>query len=524
MISTIDPEPAKGLEWPSWRTRLLTLRRVAGCLATVVVLLAVTVLVAGWIFDVVAVRRLRPDLPGMAISTALGLAACGLCVILEVALPRSFRRNYRPLVGFMALAFATIDLGLLMGVSGRGVDQLVFGFPDARAEIYMSPATAICLALAGGCLLVRRRRAAVLNGDLFSGLAGVGLFITVLTLTGYAFDSRALHAVFVFSAMALHTATGFFLLFLALLLAHPAWGWMRIAIGVGPGSRILRRNLPFVLLGPFVFCWATLVAVDSGVFDANFRLSVLAISSAACLVGLLFWSALRENADAKVLLATNERLRRALSDRNVLLQEVYHRVKNNLQFIDAMLALESTGEESEAVARRFSTIRGRLHALSLVHQRLVASEDLATLDLKAFLEELCDNQAKGAGLDLRDAKIEAKVAPLRVHFESAVPIGLLVTELISNAAKHAFPNGGHDGVVSVVAMPRGDDALLLAVHDNGVGRAAETEGRDGSDTEEKVGEMILQSLVAQLGAEMTTRYDNGRQVELMIPLRAAVEE
>jgi two-component sensor histidine kinase len=489
-----------------------TLRKLAASFSALVVFISGCVLFFGWVLDISAMRQLYPSLPGMAISTAVGLFGCSLCVLHEAIRPQARQAAYRTILGFAFLGLAVSDLALVAAVPGRGVDQILFGFADERAGIYMAPATAICLALAASCLLIPRRRADFFNGDLFALLAAAGLVITVLALTGFVFDSRALHEVFVFSAMALHTAIGFFILFLALLLLRPTWGWMRVIVGPGPGSAMLRRTLPYVVLGPFLFCGLTLLAVDAGMFNVNFRLSVLALSGTSCLIVLLFWSALRENADAKDLLKTNQRLRVALDEREILLQEVYHRVKNNLQFIDAMLALETGGLGDSAVASRLTSIRTRVHALAHVHELLVGSKDLATLNLRDFLESLCANQANGNGFDGRGIRIETQIDSVLVDLDIASPIGLMVTELISNASKHAFPDG-RSGVIRVTVVPTGNHAIVLSVRDNGVGRGGSAE------SEERVGSMILRSLAAQLGAEMKVIDSDGLQVDLTIPLQ-----
>lgn len=488
------------------------LRKLAASLSALVAFISGAVLVFGWALDIEIMRQLHRSMPGMAVSTAVGLFGCSLCVLHEAIRPQTWQPAYRTILGCGFLGLAVIDLALVAAVPGRGVDQILFGFAGERAGIYMAPATAICLALAASCLLIPRRRADFFNGDLYALLAAAGLVITVLALTGYVFDSRALHEVFVFSAMALHTAIGFFVLFLALLMLRPTWGWMRVIVGPGPGSAMLRRTLPYVVLGPFLFCGLTLLAVDAGMFNVNFRLSVLALSGTSCLIALLFWSALRENADAKDLVLTNQRLRVALDEREILLKEVYHRVKNNLQFIDAMLALETGGLGDSAAAARMDSIRARVHALGQVHELLVGSKDLATLNLRTLLESLCNNQAKGNGFDGRGIRIETQIESVPVDLDKAGPIGLMVTELLSNASKHAFP-GGRPGVVRVSVKQTGNHAIVLSVHDNGVGRSSAAEGP------ERVGNMILRSLAAQLGAEMHVVDNDGLQVDLTIPLQ-----
>jgi len=481
--------------------------------ATLVCLLGATVLLLGWGADIPQVRELIPSLPGMAISTSLGFVFCGGALLAEKHSAIRGGQALQTALAGTALAFALINL-LLLALGFPGVDQLLFSFPDARSESYMSPSASICLLLAAACLLLSRHGERSLSRELFACLAGTGLFIAGLSLVGHVFDSEALRSVLFFGAMGFNTTFGYLLLFPALLLSRPDWGFMSIFTGPGLGSAMLRRTLPFALLGPPFFCWLSLIAVEAGLFEVNFRLSVLATTMSIMLIALFCWAALRENAAAGHLVESNERLRQALSDRDILLKEVYHRVKNNIQFIDAMLALEGKEFETRGLGRRLAEIRGRLQAMALVHQQLVASQDLASVNLATFLEELCDNMARGAGMDARGIAIRLDAAPLRIHLEQAVPLGLIVSELISNAIKYAFPEG-QGGEIQVSAQALEDEGIRLLVSDNGVGRNPEEGSSEG------IGRMIIHSLSSQLGATVREGNDAGFSVELVIPREAA---
>ncbi|WP_340115281.1 sensor histidine kinase [Pelagibius sp. 7325] len=493
------------------RIRARRARGGARVLCAIVAVLAGVVLFVGWGMDVAAARGEATGSRSMAITTAVGLLLCALLTLGGVSRRRFVRPGSKRLGAGFLLCLALADLALLASPLQIGLDQFLFSFSGALAEVYMSPATATCLMLAAGCLLVRRRRGRFLNGDLYGLLVLAGLLVTTLALVGYAFDAESLYAVFVYTAMSLHTAVGFFLMFVALMLARPTWGWMFLVMGPGPGGATLRRTLPFVVLGPFAFCGLTLAAVEAGIFDVNFRLSLLAITMMSSLVGLLFWSAQRENADAKDIIAANAQLRRLLHERDVLLQEVYHRVKNNLQFIDAMLALEAMRGNDSPLDQRLAGIRSRLHAISLVHQKLISAQDLATVDLRSFLTDLCDQQGRGAGLDDRGISIDTSVDEIGLDLEQAVPIGLLVTELLSNAAKHAFPDG-RAGRIEVVAKRIDGNRLQLSVSDNGVGLAGPA-GDGGT-----VGSMIVRSLAAQLRAQTRRFGEDGFCIAFTIPL------
>lgn len=182
----------------------------------------------------------------------------------------------------------------------------------------------------------------------------------------------------------------------------------------------------------------------------------------------------------------------ALTQRNLLLREVYHRVKNNLQIVDAMLMIQAHKIEDPVAKQGLLGLRSRIFALGLVHQQLTGSEDLQTFDVAPFLRALSSNILAGGS----DANVTLKVesSPLKVGLDFAVPLGLLMTELVTNSLKHAFPTG--EGNITVVLRPDADGQLVLIVSDDG---EAQTGGGDGTRSNAGLGTGIVTSLVAQLG-------------------------
>jgi len=198
---------------------------------------------------------------------------------------------------------------------------------------------------------------------------------------------------------------------------------------------------------------------------------------------------------------------RALAQRDLLLREVYHRVKNNLQIIDGMLAMQSRRLDDESARSALATMRGRVYALGLVHHQLMESTDLETFDIAPFLRELADNIVQGGSTENVELSVEA--APLPVGLDFAIPLGLIVTELVTNSLKHAFPDGKGRIEVSLVRLD--DGRLELAVSDNGKGYAP-GETKTGS-----LGGTIIEGLVTQLGGTMKVRHDKGVRTEITIP-------
>jgi two-component sensor histidine kinase len=174
----------------------------------------------------------------------------------------------------------------------------------------------------------------------------------------------------------------------------------------------------------------------------------------------------------------------AIERNAALLHEVDHRVKNNLQLIASMLVLQCRRESDPAVRAALNTILGRVNAVAVVHRRLFQDDPLR-FDVAAFLGDLVEDRG-GAPITLR---IETDRADVPTSL--AAPLALVVNELLSNALKHAFPNG-REGPVEI-SLTREDDKLRIGIADDGVGIPA--------DYVEGFGLGIVRLLCRQLKAE-----------------------
>jgi two-component sensor histidine kinase len=209
------------------------------------------------------------------------------------------------------------------------------------------------------------------------------------------------------------------------------------------------------------------------------------------------------------LVAANLRLSQALEERNLLLREVYHRVKNNLQVIDGIVTLQARLLADPDAKSALEGLRQRLYALGLVHQQLMSSVDLKTFNVAPFLEELSLNIMEGIGG--RDISLSVSAIPLEVGLDFAIPLGLLVTELVTNSLKHAFPDG--KGRIEVVLNRREDGTMVLVVSDNGIGSDAAEAPRKAQRS--GLGTTLIEGLVSQLRAIMRVRRTNGTVSEIL---------
>jgi PAS domain S-box-containing protein len=201
----------------------------------------------------------------------------------------------------------------------------------------------------------------------------------------------------------------------------------------------------------------------------------------------------------------------ALTQRNLLLREVYHRVKNNLQIVDAMLEIQALEIEDPIAKQGLLGLRSRIFALGLVHHQLMGSEDLQTFDVAPFVQELSSNILDGCSDDNVTLTVDAH--PLKVGLDFAVRLGLLVTELLTNSLKQVFPTG--KGNIRVILRPDAEGKAVLIVSDDG---QAQTVGGNATRSNADLGASIVNNLVTQLEGTMTVSNHTGTTTELRIPM------
>ncbi|MCW5889537.1 MAG: hypothetical protein KIT14_03200 [bacterium] len=197
----------------------------------------------------------------------------------------------------------------------------------------------------------------------------------------------------------------------------------------------------------------------------------------------------------------------------VLLTEIHHRVKNNLQVISSLLSLQSRALPSPEARSLFTDSQNRVRSMALVHEKLYQSQDLARVDFGAYARELVSHLAKVYQRDAGAVRVRVDAGAVALPIEQAVPCGLIVSELLSNALKYAFPDG-RAGCVEVTLAQEPDGRHRLAVRDDGVGLPTGFDVRTGRT----LGLRIVATLTDQLGGALTATTDGGTAFVLTLPL------
>jgi two-component sensor histidine kinase len=210
---------------------------------------------------------------------------------------------------------------------------------------------------------------------------------------------------------------------------------------------------------------------------------------------------------------TEAHLRASLAEKDVLLKEIHHRVKNNLQVISSLLNLQTSHVEDEQVREVLTKSQDRLRSIALVHEMFYQSDDLAHIDLAPFLSATMSYLLSAHGVDPREVHAEVDCAHMNVAIDTAIPIGLIAHELISNALKYAFPGKGH-GDVRVALQPNGS-SVYLTVADNGVGFPKNIRW----DRPASLGLQLVHSLTRQIKGDIKLEQEKGTCFTVSIPNR-----
>lgn len=165
---------------------------------------------------------------------------------------------------------------------------------------------------------------------------------------------------------------------------------------------------------------------------------------------------------------TEEALRLSLWEKQMLLQEVHHRVGNNLQVIASLLSLQADHLEDPQVAQMFRESRERIRSMALIHERLYRSRDLSRISPAEYLESLVCHLFNIYGAEARDIQYELIVEEVPMDLNTAIPVGMIVNELVSNALEHAFVDN-RVGTITISLMKKERDQVRLTVGDNGIG-------------------------------------------------------
>jgi PAS domain S-box-containing protein len=226
--------------------------------------------------------------------------------------------------------------------------------------------------------------------------------------------------------------------------------------------------------------------------------------------GTMVLSAIVDISDRK---HKEESIHAALKEKDILLGEIHHRVKNNLQIINSLLDLQSGNITDTVAIGLMRESQNRIRSMALIHQTLYQSKDFAQVDFGRFLDSLVPTLVSSYGVGSAPFSVDIDAVAVQLPINAAIPCGLIVNELISNALKHAFPNG-RSGEVRIHLSHDEDERVLLTVSDDGVGIPESFDLQQAST----LGLQLVTLLVDQLAGEIAIQRANPTRFSVLFPL------
>ena len=211
-----------------------------------------------------------------------------------------------------------------------------------------------------------------------------------------------------------------------------------------------------------------------------------------------------------------ERLRSSLQEKEVLLREIHHRVKNNMQVIYSLLSVQARHAVDPRLAAALSESQQRVQTMALVHENLYRSDDIARIDTATFIDALVCNLRNLYAADRNRISLRTEVDDVELNLDQAAPVGLIVNELVSNIFKHAFP-GEQEGNALVTLKKHGEDRMELVVSDDGIGIPKEMD----LEHIDSLGLELITALSDQLRAELHLEREFGTRVRIIFTRKSA---
>jgi len=206
-----------------------------------------------------------------------------------------------------------------------------------------------------------------------------------------------------------------------------------------------------------------------------------------------------------------ELTRNSLREKETLLKEIHHRIKNNLQIVNALLGLQAHNVKPDNVLQVLKDSQARIKSIALVHEKLYKSDDLRYIDFADYLDNLAVGLARTYAADTRGIELAIEAEPVPLDIDIALPCSLIVNELVTNALKHAFPDG-RSGEIRIF-LKQEESGIHLRISDDGIGFPLDIDFHRTTS----LGLQLVKSLAGQLNADLQMQSGEGTRVEVVVP-------
>lgn len=264
------------------------------------------------------------------------------------------------------------------------------------------------------------------------------------------------------------------------------------------------RTLQFILSG-YRFYEKESVESDSGGEIAYFSVNAIGIIENGKLVRI--WGVQRDITEKK---KSDEKLKRSLQEKEILLKEIHHRVKNNLQIVASLLKLQASYVKDEKVKELFRESQNRVNSMSLVHQKLYQTKNISRIKFKDYLENVITHLQHSFGILEDRVKIHISVNDIHMSIDNAIPCGLIINELVSNSLKYAFPEERRGNIFINAAYDDISDRYWLIIRDDGIGFERDVDPRESTT----FGLKLVATLVSQMDGSIDVFSKNGTEYRI----------
>ena len=205
-----------------------------------------------------------------------------------------------------------------------------------------------------------------------------------------------------------------------------------------------------------------------------------------------------------------EQIKKSLEEKEFLLGEIHHRVKNNMQVISSLLRIQASNIKDEKIQEMFNVIHGRIRSMSLLYEMLYKSRDVARIDLSEYIRGLTTHLFSMYRAKVGPVSLKLNVKDVYLDAKRAIPCGLIITELVSNSLKHAFPNG-KKGEISVEMIPDRGKTFSLVIRDTGRGFPEELDFHETKS----LGMQLVTGLVDQIDGTIELSRVKGTEFKIV---------
>lgn len=201
---------------------------------------------------------------------------------------------------------------------------------------------------------------------------------------------------------------------------------------------------------------------------------------------------------------TGNKIRESLKEKEILLREIHHRVKNNLQIISVLLSLQSEEIDDPEILEKYKESENRIHSMALIHERMYQSKDLSSIDFSDYVQNLIADISYAYGFDGSNLDINLDLNNYNLSIETVMPLGLIINELVSNSLKYAFKDQT-ENKINIILKKQNNDNFILEISDNGIGFPENIDFRNTSS----LGLQLVNELVQQIDGQVELFNEKG---------------